>query len=659
MYSRFTLIVVFLLIGYQNCLLQAQNASQYSAEVAVKYYDLSLKLIKTTPGFSPPVASRALGYTGLALYEAVVPGIPDYQSSDGILNGLGPSAVTDPTTAPYHYPTVANNALAMVIDSLYANTTVANKTILHNLRDSLNTVYQGQTTATIYANSLAYGQAVATDIFNFSRTDGGHNGYTSNFPASYMPPVGAGLWVPTPTAFQPIPLQPYWGNNRPIIPATNTTLVLPPPPAYSTVVGSEFYNYANEVYTLSSALTADQQNIALYWADGGGSVTPPGHSISMLTQQIVANGDNLEVATLNYAKLGMAVMDAFINCWKVKYDYNLLRPITYIRDQMNPTWNSLISTPPFPEYASGHSTQSGAFAAVMNGIYGPTYAFTDHTHGSSFGGSRSFISFDEAADEAAVSRLYGGIHYTFSNELGKVTGKAIGYEINQLFATQLRVLPTADAAIELLFAESQAELNDTVTLTIYLRNDGLTELNNISILDTLPTAMLQLVSATPDLGTYNPATGTWNIAQVPAGMPVVELVIKARVVGAGVPFNQAEIIGMDETDSDSTPNNQDYSEDDLLTTCLSVPIRGCQLSYQLDAPVGYSSYEWYQSTDNGLNFVPFATTQSVTVTEPGQYLFAVEGAVLGSCGNQLCCPVIIEKECCPVPVCLPMMVRKL
>ena len=131
---------------------------------------------------------------------------------------------------------------------------------LHNLRDSLNAVYQAQTSPAIYANSVAFGQAVANDIFNFSRTDGGHKGYTTNFPASYVPPVGAGLWQPTPPLFAPIPLQPYWGNNRPVIPATNTTLVPPAPPAYSTTVGSTFYNYANEVHTVTSNLTTDQPN---------------------------------------------------------------------------------------------------------------------------------------------------------------------------------------------------------------------------------------------------------------------------------------------------------------------------------------------------------------------------------------------------------------
>ena len=130
----------------------------------------------------------------------------------------------------------------------------------------------------------------------------------------------------------------------------------------------------------------------------------------------------------------MSQTDAFISCWKTKYTYNLMRPITYIRANIDSTWSSLIGTPPFPEYTSGHSTQSGAMTAVMNDLFGSTYSFTDNTHGSSFGGPRSFACFDEAAYEAATSRLYGGIHYEFSDVLAITLGKMVGENINHLFA---------------------------------------------------------------------------------------------------------------------------------------------------------------------------------------------------------------------------------
>ncbi|HNL05950.1 MAG TPA: phosphatase PAP2 family protein [Chitinophagales bacterium] len=646
------IFIVLICSAFFSLYSQAQNADTYNADVLVKYHDFALKLIRVTPGFTPPVASRALGYIGLGSYESIVQGIPTYQTADGVLLGLGPNAITDPVGTDYHYPTVANNALVYLVDSLFANMSTANRTALYNLRDSLNTVYQSQTTPTKYSNSVTWGGAIGVDVFNYSKTDGGHKGYTTNFPASYTPPTGLGLWEPTPVAFQPIPLQPYWGNNRPFVAADNTTEVptaLPLP--FSDVVGSPFYNYAKQVYDVGNALTTEQNNIALYWADGGGTVTPPGHSVSMLTQQIVANNNNLAFATLAYAKLDMAMTDAFINCWKTKYTYNLLRPVTYIQDYINPTWLPSIATPPFPEFTSGHSTQSGAFAAVMESLYGPAYSFTDNTNGTNFGGSRSFANFDAAAAEAAVSRLYGGIHYEFSNDKGVDVGNNIGNNINELFATQLRTSATADVSLQMAISQSQANVGGQVVVSVYLVNDGMTALDNVQIQVNLADS-LQFVSATPELGTYNTSTGIWTIPHIDAGVAVVELQLLATIIGDGIPTSTAEVIAMTGTDADSTPNNQNVAEDDQATICMSVPVVMCNINVTLDAPAGYTEYQWYKSTDNGLTYQPYATTQSVTITEVGYYTVGVNGAILGSCGDQLCCPLIVEQNCCPAPKCV-------
>lgn len=143
----------------------AQPAASFDAGVVNRFYQLELQLIKTGTGFTPPVASRALGYTGLALYESVVPGISTYQSGDGIINGLGPNAITNPGSGPYHWPTSANNALATIIDSLYGNASPANKTLIRNLKDSFNLVFQSTIPMTNYNNSVAFGTQVAQDVF--------------------------------------------------------------------------------------------------------------------------------------------------------------------------------------------------------------------------------------------------------------------------------------------------------------------------------------------------------------------------------------------------------------------------------------------------------------------------------------------------------------
>ena len=138
---------------------------------------------------------------------------------------------------------------------------------------------------------------------------------------------------------------------------------------------------------------------------------------------------HLDVAAEAYAKVGLAVADAFISCWHVKYVYNLLRPVTYIQDPTgpinDPSWNPIFPTPPFPEYTSGHSTQSGAVAKVLTDLFG-AIPFTDETHVTSLGLVRSFANFDAAADEAAISRLYGGIHYRAAIDDGLEQGRCIG-----------------------------------------------------------------------------------------------------------------------------------------------------------------------------------------------------------------------------------------
>ena len=373
----------------------AQDAKYYDSDVADHYFDYSLKLVKETMGFSPPVAARAFGYMGLTLYEAVVPGIPSQLSTKGVLYEFNTVTAPDPN-ADYHWPTVANNAMAMIVDSLFRTMTAANRDSLYKVRDHYNNTYQGQISIDAYDDSKAFGEAIAIDVLNYSRTDGGHNSFAENFPSSYIPPVGPDLWVPfgIQTA-----MQPYWGTHRPFIQADSSTSVISPaPPAFSTVPGSVFYLAAYEDYTIGNNLTPEQTTIAQYWADGGGTMTPAGHSISMLNNILVEKEANLEEAAIAYAKLGIALSDAFLACWKTKFIYNLSRPVTYIRSHIDSTWTPLIGTPPFPEYPSGHSSQSGAMATVMSGIFGDAYVFIDSTHGTNFGGPRSFSSFQEAAE---------------------------------------------------------------------------------------------------------------------------------------------------------------------------------------------------------------------------------------------------------------------
>ena len=197
-------------------------------------------------------------------------------------------------------------------------------------------------------------------------------------------------------------------------------------------MGSAFYAEANECYRVTSDLTPDQEMIARFWSDDPGqTATPPGHSISIVTQVARELILTLDRAAEAYAKVGIAVADAFISCWRTKYQYNLLRPVTYIRRVIDPSWTPLLVTPPFPEYTSGHSVQSAAAAQVLTGLFGEL-AFSDHTHDARGLPSRSFRSFREAAEEAAISRMYGGIHFRAAIERGLEQGACIGEQVTAL-----------------------------------------------------------------------------------------------------------------------------------------------------------------------------------------------------------------------------------
>ncbi|OYX22456.1 MAG: hypothetical protein B7Z10_13280 [Rhodobacterales bacterium 32-66-7] len=154
--------------------------------------------------------------------------------------------------------------------------------------------------------------------------------------------------------------------------------------------------------------------------------TPPGHWIAIAIELADQRAMPASEIAPMMAVLGVAMADAFIGCWAVKFQYNTLRPVTYIRRHIDPKWEPLLTTPPFPEYPSGHSTVSAAAAIALTAVFGAGFAFDDPTHADEDLPIRRFASFAEAAEDAAMSRLYGGIHFRFGNEGGTALGRCIG-----------------------------------------------------------------------------------------------------------------------------------------------------------------------------------------------------------------------------------------
>lgn len=407
----------------------ATPVAGHPADVAVAWFDRALALVRGTPGYTPPVAARAFGYLGVALYETLVPGMAGYRPLAGLLPGL-------PHTTPadlghgYDWPVAANAALARMARLLFPTAPAAQQQAI----DALEAEWSSGGAPGLRRRSANRGQAVADAVFDWSRGDGGHEGYRSNFPTDYTPPEGPGLWRPTPPAFARA-LQPRWGNNRTFVVESADVGHPGVPTPFSTEQSSPFYAEGLEVYDTLRSLTTEQRDIALFWSDDPGTTaTPPGHSVATLNQVIAHDGSTLATAAEGYARLGMAVADSFICCWKVKYQYNLLRPITYILDEIDSSFDPAqlpLTTPPFPEFSSGHSVQSGASATVLTELFGAR-PYTDHTHDARGLAPRSFGSFHEAAAEAAISRLYGGIHFRPAIDRGITQGNAIGAAVNAL-----------------------------------------------------------------------------------------------------------------------------------------------------------------------------------------------------------------------------------
>jgi hypothetical protein len=308
----------------------------YPADVAVQWFERLRQLVRVTPGFSPPVAARAYGHAGVALYQAVVPGMPRHRSLVGQLSDLWwtPGGAIERG----QWPLVANAALAEITRRLFPTAPAEQRAAVDALEASLAESLGADVAPLWRRTARLRGYAVAAAVFEWSKSDGGHEAYLG-LPSTYNPPYPPGYWAPTPPGYLPA-LLPTWGNNRTMVPGlVSRTLVDPPPPYPS----SALHAAAEEVYVTGQNLTDEQRAIALFWADGVGTATPAGHWVSILSQYLSDIDARLDVAAEAYARLGIAVNDAFIACWNTKYTYHLLRPVTYVQRHIDPAWLPLTS----------------------------------------------------------------------------------------------------------------------------------------------------------------------------------------------------------------------------------------------------------------------------------------------------------------------------
>jgi hypothetical protein len=398
-----------------------KQTKTFPSDVVVSWIDMQLQMLKLPlpAGTGSQGTDRCEAYCGIALYESVVPGMPAYQSLTGQLTDFPQMPSTEPGKA-YHWAACANAALAEMNRKLFPATADANKTAMTNLENSWNASFATETDVMTLQRSIAFGKEVATRVFNWAATDG-----SANVNPPYVPPVGPGLWVPTsPTP----PVGPYTYQRRKLVPGVANGTELIPPPAFSTIPGSPFYNMVKEVYDASQPLTNDEKALADYFKDNPG-YSAGGTYVALLSQALSLTDPALDMAALTYVKVGLAQHEATIVLLTDKYVYNLIRPVTYIRNYIDPAWTTYLPTPNHPEFPSGHSTTAGGVLTMMSSIFGENFHITLHTYDYLGYPPRSYTSFTQMMNDISDSRFYGGLHYTATLDKSEAQGAKVAQNI--------------------------------------------------------------------------------------------------------------------------------------------------------------------------------------------------------------------------------------
>ena len=401
-------------------------AASFSSDVIDKWLTLEIRLFKDATGISNGAFARPFAYSGICAYESIDPGANSWKFKYNGLSGL-------PEPAPnktYFWPLSVNGSLAEFNRSFFTtgNSNATDLAAIDSLETAINSTFSWLP-HDVADRSAGYGKSIADAIFAWSLTD--H--YNENNLLPYTPPIGPGLWIPTPPAFAK-PIGPFWGNDRTIIAGSGDNAQPGPPISYSEIPGSDFYSMVNDLYTASKTLTTDQKNWALFWRDVPG-LTTPGHWVSIIQQVIKQTHSHLDKAARTFALVGICLSDANISVMKTKYTYNLIRPVSYIRKVFgDATWLSFIPTPAHPEYSSAHSVVSSAASEALTAIYGDIGTFTDHSYDYLGFPARSFNTFRDIGVDAGNSRFYGGIHYQPSINAGLKQGTTVGSNIiNRLY----------------------------------------------------------------------------------------------------------------------------------------------------------------------------------------------------------------------------------
>jgi hypothetical protein len=385
--------------------------------------------------FAPMVASRNYVYANIAAYECMVAGDSAWRSLSGQIRHLPAMPQLAPGT-DIDYNLASMLAFVKVGNAV----TFPEGSMMHYYDLLLHEADSMGIPGEMLKNTKLFADTISSTVLAWSKNDN----YSKTRGASrYNVDESPGRWVPTPPMYATA-VEPHWMEIRPMVLDSASCFMCKRPPVYDmTNKNGEFYKALMEVKTMGDSLTDEQKHIADFWDDNPfkmnvtGHVmyatkkfSPAGHWMNIVGIGAQKAGADLHTTIAAYTKTSIALFDAFLACWDEKYRSNYVRPETVINQHIDPNWQPYIQTPPFPSYVSGHSTISAAAAEVMT-EYFDNISFTD-TSLKEFGiENREIRSFRDAAKEAGMSRIYGGIHFSFDNEEGALLGKKIGETVVQ------------------------------------------------------------------------------------------------------------------------------------------------------------------------------------------------------------------------------------
>jgi hypothetical protein len=380
--------------------------------------------------FSPPVASRIYAYSSIAAYEVIIQQSNAHQSLASQLNGL--TAIPQPEAGKeYCYTLAATEAMLKV-----GRTFIFSESDLDlEYEKIMDDFKEANVPDEVMERSVAYGKRVADHILAWAALD--NYKQSRSFP-KYSITQQPEAWRPTPPAYMD-GIEPHWNKIRTFVMDSASQFKPAPPTAFSWDANSDFFKEATEVHRIGKELSHEQRAIASFWDCNPFVMNIQGH-VMYATKKISPGGHWMNITRLActksladpatsleaYTLVALSLADGFISCWDEKYRSTLVRPETYINQHIDEDWTPLLQTPPFPEYTSGHSVVSNASALALTNLFGDNFSFTDSTEVDFGIPARTFTSFQHAADEASLSRLYGGIHYRPAIENGATQGRAVG-----------------------------------------------------------------------------------------------------------------------------------------------------------------------------------------------------------------------------------------